>query len=77
MTLRPLILLNVVHQDLQSTIHTAVVAALKSPEVKERLGAMSSTPVGNAPEAFGAFLKSEVESIARIVKALKLSAEGR
>ena len=60
-----------------TAIHTAVVAALKSPEVNERLGAMSSTPVGNAPEAFGAFLKSEVESIARIVKALKLSAEGR
>ena len=59
-----------------AAIHGAVVAALKSPEVRERLAAMSSTPVGNTPEAFGGFLKSEVESIARIVKKLKLSAEG-
>jgi hypothetical protein len=28
--------------------------------------------VGNQPEEFGAFLKSEVESIAQVVKKLKL-----
>jgi tripartite-type tricarboxylate transporter receptor subunit TctC len=60
-----------------TAIHAAVIAGLRSPEVRERLAAMSSTPVGNAPEAFGAFLKSEVESIARIVKKLNLSADAR
>ena len=58
-----------------TAIHTAVVTALKSPEVSKRLAAMSSTAIGNQPEEFGVFLKSEVESIARIVKKLKLAAD--
>jgi tripartite-type tricarboxylate transporter receptor subunit TctC len=57
------------------TIHGLVVAALKSPEVAKRLQEMSSTPIGNQPEEWGAFLKSEVESIARLVKKLNLKAE--
>ena len=58
-------------------IHAAVIAALKAPDVSQRLAAMSSTPVGNAPEEFGAFLKSEVDNIARLVQKLDLGADGR
>jgi hypothetical protein len=36
---------------------------------------MTSQPIGSTPEEWGAFLKSEVDSIAALVKRLKISAE--
>ena len=62
-------------KDILTSIHNAAVAALKTPEVTKRLSEMGSTAVGNQPEEFGAFLRSEVESIARVVKRLNLSAD--
>jgi len=58
-----------------SVIRNAVVATLNTPEVSKRLVEMGSTAIGNQPEDFGAFLKSEVDSIAKIVTKLKLTAE--
>lgn len=62
-------------KDIVAAIHNTVVATLKTPEVTKRLAEMGSTAVGNQPEEFGAFLRSEVESIARVVKRLDLSAD--
>ncbi|HET7158831.1 MAG TPA: tripartite tricarboxylate transporter substrate binding protein [Burkholderiales bacterium] len=58
-----------------TAIHSAVLATLKTPEVSKRLTDMSSTPIGNQPEQFGAFLISEVDSIAKLVKRLNLTAD--
>lgn len=58
-----------------AAIHKAVLAALSAPHVSGRLVEMASTVIGNQPEEFGAFVKSEVESIAQLVKRLNLSAE--
>ncbi|HZN22884.1 MAG TPA: tripartite tricarboxylate transporter substrate binding protein [Burkholderiales bacterium] len=57
------------------SIRNAAIAAMKAPDVSKRMFEMTSQPVGSTPEEFGAFLKSEVDSIAELVKRLKLSAE--
>ena len=56
-----------------AAIRTAVIAALNAPEVSRRMHEMSSNAVGSQPEEFGAFLKSEVDGIAKIVSKLKLA----
>jgi len=60
-------------KDIVAVIHRAVVGALKSPEVKKRFLELGTSPVGSQPEEFGALIKNEVESIAQVVKKLKLS----
>jgi tripartite-type tricarboxylate transporter receptor subunit TctC len=57
------------------TIRNAAVAAMQAPDVSKRMFETASQPVGTTPEQFGAFLKSEVDSIAALVKRLKLSAD--
>jgi tripartite-type tricarboxylate transporter receptor subunit TctC len=57
-----------------TAIRNAVVAALKTPEVAKRMAEMSSNPVASQPEEFGAFLKSEVDNIAKVVTKLNLTA---
>jgi tripartite-type tricarboxylate transporter receptor subunit TctC len=49
-----------------AAIHKAVLAALHSPEVTKRMAEMSSNVVGSQPEEFGAFVKSEVDGIAKL-----------
>jgi tripartite-type tricarboxylate transporter receptor subunit TctC len=59
-------------KDIIAVIHRAVIGALNTPEVRKRFLELGTSPVGNQPGEFGAFLKSEVESIAEVVKKLKL-----
>jgi tripartite-type tricarboxylate transporter receptor subunit TctC len=54
------------------TIRSAAVAAMKAPDVSKRMFETASQPAGTTPEQFGAFLESEVNSIAALVKRLKL-----
>lgn len=42
--------------------------ALATPEVKERLIAQGVDPVGNSPEAFSAYVRSEVTKWAKVIK---------
>ncbi|HEX2826959.1 MAG TPA: tripartite tricarboxylate transporter substrate binding protein [Burkholderiales bacterium] len=58
-----------------AAIHKAVLAALHSPEVTKRMAEMSSNVVGSQPEAFAAFVKSEVDGIAKLVAKLHLQAQ--
>ena len=59
-----------------SAVNKAVVAKLNAetikvlalPDVKERLGAVGAEPGGNTPDQFGAFIRSEMEKYAAIVK---------
>jgi tripartite-type tricarboxylate transporter receptor subunit TctC len=62
-------------KEIIATIRNAVVTALNSPEVRNRLLEMGSTGVGSRPEEFGVFLKSEVEGIANVAKKLNLGGQ--
>jgi tripartite-type tricarboxylate transporter receptor subunit TctC len=56
-------------------INAAYVAALQSPEVKAKMAELSLEPVGNAPEEFDAFIRSEIEKWAKVVKAAGITAD--
>ncbi len=62
-------------QETQATLHRAVLAALNHPEVNRRLVDLGYIVVGDQPGEFAAYIKSEVEKLAKIVKALNLKAE--
>ena len=55
--------------DVVAKLNAAFVAALNSPEAKSRFAALMAEPVGNSPEQFGAFMKSELGKYEKVVKA--------
>ena len=50
-------------------LNTEILRALKIPEVKDRLENVGFEIVGGTPEAFGAYMKSEIAKWAKVVKA--------
>jgi tripartite-type tricarboxylate transporter receptor subunit TctC len=50
-------------------LHAAIVKALQSADVKERLASEAGEPVGNSPEEFHAFIKKEIARWAPVIKA--------
>lgn len=54
-------------------LHAAMVEALKSPDVVQRMGTDGPTPVGSSPEQFGAHIKSEIAKWRKLVKDAGLS----
>jgi tripartite-type tricarboxylate transporter receptor subunit TctC len=57
-----------------SAIHRATVAALKSPALNKRLTDLGYLVIGDRPDAFAAHIRSEVEKLGKVIKALNLSA---
>lgn len=49
-------------------IHEATVAALKTPEVGQRLAQSGAEPVGNTPEQFAAIIRADLAKWAKAVK---------
>jgi tripartite-type tricarboxylate transporter receptor subunit TctC len=45
-----------------------IAAAIKQPDIRQRLIADGSDPVGSTPQAFAAFLKSEMAKWGKVVK---------
>lgn len=58
-----------------SKLNREIVRILSLPDVKERLLALGAEPVGNSPEEFARFIKSEAARWGKIVKALGLKAD--
>jgi hypothetical protein len=56
-------------------LNAETIAILKLQEVRERLLADGAEPVGNTPEQFGAFIKSEIDKWGKVIKAAGLKAE--
>ena len=51
-----------------SRVHQALVKALASPDVKERVLNVGADPVGNTPEVFSAFVKKEIAAWAKVIR---------
>ncbi|MGH8635301.1 MAG: tripartite tricarboxylate transporter substrate binding protein [Burkholderiales bacterium] len=49
-------------------LHQEIVTALRSPEIERRLLAEGSEIGGGSPEAFGAYIRNEIEKWTRVVK---------
>lgn len=56
-------------------LHDEALKALASPEVKERMKVVGADPFPMAQDKFNAFIKTEMESAARIAKAANLKAQ--
>jgi len=56
-------------RDVVLRVNQAMLSALKVPDLRERLAALTMEPVGSSPEEFGAFLKADIAKYAVIVKA--------
>jgi tripartite-type tricarboxylate transporter receptor subunit TctC len=56
-------------QEVVDILHKAAVAAINDPGVKEKLGKLGLTLVGNTPGEFAAYVKSETEKWGNVVKA--------
>lgn len=50
-------------------INKAAVEALRTPEVKEKLAAQGAVLVGDKPEEFAAFIRSEIDKWAKVANA--------
>ena len=56
-------------------LHAEAVKALRLPDVVERLSGQGAEPVGNTPEDFSAFIRSEINKWANLVKAANMRVE--
>lgn len=56
-------------------LHDEAVKALSTPEVKERLATLGADPLPMQPEQFNAFIRSEMDTAARIARAASLKAQ--
>lgn len=61
--------------DVVAKLHDEIVRILQTPEMKERLAQQGADPVGNTPEQFAAFIKSEMTKWAKVVKDSGITAE--
>jgi tripartite-type tricarboxylate transporter receptor subunit TctC len=56
-------------------LHEEALKALATPELKERMAKLGADPFTMSPDAFNAYIKSEMGVAARIVKAANLKAQ--
>jgi tripartite-type tricarboxylate transporter receptor subunit TctC len=49
-------------------LNTAAVAAMKAPEVQEKLSSQGAILIGDTPEEFAAYMASEIVKWAKVVQ---------
>ena len=57
------------------SLNAAAQKSLAQPDVRERLLALASPPVGGTPEQFASHLKREIDKWARVIRAANIKAE--
>ena len=62
-------------KDVVHKISADMAKVLASPEVKQRMAEIGLTPVGNTPEQFDAYIRSEIPKWAKVVKASGATAD--
>jgi tripartite-type tricarboxylate transporter receptor subunit TctC len=62
-------------REIVATLHSAIVAALNSPDVRSRMSALSLEIVGSTPQAFDKHVRAELEKWGKVVKAAGIRPE--
>ena len=62
-------------QAIISKIHADVARIVASPDVRERILAQASEPVGNSPEEYAAFVNEEITKWRAVIKQANMKAE--
>jgi tripartite-type tricarboxylate transporter receptor subunit TctC len=63
-------------REIIAVLQAATVASLRNPEVLRRLNDLGYITVGDTPEVFQAYVKSEVERLGKLIRAYKLAVDG-
>ena len=58
------------------TLQREIAKAVASPDLKERFVALGFAPVGSTPEEFAAFIRSEMETWGKVIRAGNLKPDG-
>ena len=61
-------------RDVIAQLNAAAVGALRSPDVANRLSSQGAEPAPGTPEDFAAFIRSEIDKWAKVVKAAGMKA---
>ena len=56
-------------------LHSEMVRALSSPEVRDKLQGLGADPVGNTPEQYTAFIQNEIVKWDKVIKAAGIKGE--
>ena len=56
-------------RDVVERLHAEFTQALALPDIREKLLNLGAEPVGNRPEEFAAYIRSEADKYARVIKA--------
>ena len=56
-------------------LHLEIVRGLRAPDMKERLTSLGLNAVGSTPEQFAAYIKSETEKWAKVIKSMGIKSE--
>ncbi|HTE14298.1 MAG TPA: tripartite tricarboxylate transporter substrate-binding protein, partial [Burkholderiales bacterium] len=62
-------------REIVDRVRSASVTALNNPTINKRLNDLGFVLIGNTPDEFGAYFKSEIDAWGKIVRDLKLSAD--
>lgn len=62
-------------KDILARLNAEAVRALRSPDVAEKLSSQGAEPMPGTPEEFAAFIRSEIDKWAKVVKAANMRAE--
>ena len=63
-------------KDIITTLNAAAVTALRNPDAVRRFEDLGYVVVGDSPESYGAYVKSEVERLGKLIRAYKLAVDG-
>lgn len=56
-------------RDIVNKLGADLAKAIQSPETRARMAQIGLTPVGDTPEQFDAFIRTEIDKWAKVVKA--------
>jgi tripartite-type tricarboxylate transporter receptor subunit TctC len=62
-------------QEIVAKINSVIIAAVGTQEMRERYVALGSEPETSTPEAFAAYLRNDISTWAKVVKAAGAKAE--
>ncbi len=62
-------------RDIIAKLNAEVTRVLRLPDIADRLNSMAAEPAPGTPEQFGAFIRSEIDKWAKVVKAANMKAD--
>ncbi|MBA3254397.1 MAG: tripartite tricarboxylate transporter substrate binding protein, partial [Burkholderiaceae bacterium] len=61
--------------DIVARLHRETVAALREPDMIARLKTLGADPVGNTPDEFASFIRSELAKYAKVIREAKIKVD--